>query len=150
MADTLSKEKRSALMAKVRSKGNRSTELKALSVLETSGIEGWVQHPPDIPGHPDFYFPEERVAVFVDGCFWHACPRCGRIPKTRVEFWSTKIAGNRRRDRSLTRALRKSGYHVMRVWEHGLREDRWVRRLARMLGRLDDVRESAKYLPERM
>ena len=135
MTDSISKEERSALMAKVRSKGNRSTELKAVSTLKASGIEGWVQHPSGVLGRPDIYFPEERLAVFVDGCFWHACPRCGRIPKTHVEFWSTKIAGNKRRDRSFTRTLRKNGYHVMRVWEHGLREERWVRRLVRMLGR---------------
>ena len=120
-------------MAKVRSKDNRSTELKAMSTLEKSGIKGWIRHPSDIAGHPDFYFPEERLVVFVDGCFWHACPECGRIPKTRVEFWRTKIEGNRRRDLSLTRALRKRGYHVMRVWEHVLRDDKWIRRLLRML-----------------
>ena len=137
MTDSLSKEERSALMTKVRSKGNRSTELKALSVLEKSDIKGWVQHPSDLPGHPDFYFPDERLVVFIDGCFWHACPKCGRIPKTRVEFWKAKIEGNRRRDLSVTRALRKQGYHVMRVWEHALRDNRWVGRLNRMLGAHD-------------
>ena len=144
VADSLSKEERSALMAKVRSKGNRSTELKALEALRASGIEGWVQHPPDISGRPDFYFSEERLAVFVDGCFWHACPRCGRIPKTNVVFWSTKITGNRRRDRSVSKALRKHGYRVLRVWEHELREDTWVRRLTRMLGSSNLGRNSSK------
>ena len=122
-------------MAKVRSKGNRSTELRAMSTLQESRIMGWTRHPSDVPGHPDFYFTEHRLVVFVDGCFWHACPKCGRIPKTRVEFWKAKIAGNRRRDLSISRALRKRGYHVMRVWEHALQDDRWVRRLVRMLGR---------------
>lgn len=134
MTDPLSREERSALMAKVRSKGNRSTEVETMSVLKNSGIKGWIQHPSDVPGHPDFYFPEENIAVFVDGCFWHACPKCGRIPKTRVAFWKAKIEGNRRRDLSLTRTLRKHGYHVMRVWEHALQDDKWVRRLIRMLG----------------
>ena len=133
MTDTLSRAQRSNLMSKVRSKGNRSTELKTKRVLEEFGIEGWVQHPSDVPGRPDFYFPQERLAVFVDGCFWHACPKCGRIPKTRVAFWREKIEGNRRRDLALTRRLRRHGYHVMRLWEHSLRDDRWVSRLIRTL-----------------
>ena len=134
MKDPLTIEQRSSLMAKVRSKGNRSTELTVMSVLQEKGITGWTRHPRDIPGRPDFYFPDRRLLVFVDGCFWHACPKCGRIPKTRVRFWKTKIEGNRRRDLSLTRRLRRNGYHVMRVWEHTLRDDMWVRRLIRMLG----------------
>lgn len=121
-------------MANVRSRGNRSTELTAMSALRERGIKGWARHPVDVPGHPDFYFPKHRLALFVDGCFWHACPKCGRIPKTRVQFWKNKIEGNRRRDLSLTRALRRNGYHVMRVWEHALNDDKWVRRLVRMLG----------------
>ena len=135
MKDPLTKEERSALMSKVRSKGNRSTELKTIDALNRRGISGWIQQPSDIPGHPDFYFPEHRLVVFVDGCFWHACPKCGRIPKTRVDFWRSKIEGNRDRDRSLTRTLRKRGFHVMRVWEHSLGDDIWVRQLLRMLAR---------------
>ena len=134
MKDTLTVEQRSSLMSKVRSKGNRSTELLVKSVLQEREITGWTRHPSDVPGRPDFYFPDRRLLLFVDGCFWHACPLCGRIPKTRVEFWKSKIDGNRRRDQSLTRSLRSNGYHVMRVWEHALRDDRWVERLIRMLG----------------
>ena len=122
-------------MARVRSKGNRSTELRAMAKLQEYGITGWTTHQTDILGHPDFYFPNSRLVVFVDGCFWHACPKCGRIPKTRVEFWRAKIEGNRRRDLSISRRLRKQGYHVMRVWEHALKNDRWILRLIRMLSR---------------
>lgn len=135
MRDPLTAKERSLLMAKIRSKGNRSTELMAMSKLQDCGITGWTTHPTDILGQPDFYFPGSRLAVFVDGCFWHACPKCGRIPKTRVEFWKDKIGGNRRRDLSVSRRLRRQGYHVMRVWEHALKDDRWVRRLNRMLSR---------------
>ena len=120
-------------MARVRSKGNRSTEVKAKATLQERGIEGWIQHPSDIKGHPDFYFPAARLMVFVDGCFWHACPKCGRIPKSRTEFWRCKIEGNRRRDFSVNRSLRKQGYHVMRVWEHALKDENWINRLERML-----------------
>ena len=126
-------EERSALMGKVKSKGNRSTEVRVARTLEKLGIEGWIQHPAGVIGHPDFFFPEVRLALFVDGCFWHACPRCGRFPKTRLEFWKPKLEGNRRRDLANNRALRRRGYHVMRVWEHALRNDKWVGRLHRML-----------------
>ena len=134
MADPLTAEERSWLMGRVRSKGNRSTEIKAMSTLHERGITGWISHPPNMLGRPDFYFPVQGLVLFVDGCFWHACPKCGRIPKTRVEFWRDKIARNKRRDVSVARALRKQGYHVMRVWEHALQDERWVRRLIRMLG----------------
>lgn len=133
MMDTLTTTQRSELMAKVKAKGNRSTELRVLSVFQTSSITGWTQHPHDIQGRPDFYFEEHRVAVFVDGCFWHGCPQCGRIPKTREAFWRSKIEGNRLRDSRTGRLLRRRGYQVVRVWEHELKDKKWVRRLLRML-----------------
>jgi DNA mismatch endonuclease, patch repair protein len=137
VADTLSKEERSARMAKVRGTGNRSTEGRVEAALKEQGITGWTKHPQDVPGRPDFYFPDQRVALFVDGCFWHACPRCGRIPKSRVEFWRAKIDANRRRDNRTRRRLRRQGYHVVRVWEHELRSLRWIGRLRGYLRRLD-------------
>lgn len=94
-------------MAKVRSRGNRSTEGRAEAILLEHGITGWIKHPSDILGSPDFYFPKQRLALFVDGCFWHACPRCGRIPKSRVDFWVAKIDANRRRDNRTRRSLRQ-------------------------------------------
>lgn len=131
--DPLSKPERSELMSKVRATGNRSTELKVQKKLEEECINGWLKHPGDIPGKPDFYFPRERLVIFVDGCFWHACPRHGRIPKTRTEFWERKIDENRRRDNRTHRNLRRQGYHVMRIWEHEIAEEGWVRRVRRML-----------------
>ena len=133
MKDPLTKEERSALMAKVRSSGNRSTELKAVSALGRRGISGWVTQPKDVMGKPDIYFPHLRLCIFVDGCFWHGCPRCGRIPKTRVDFWTAKIAANKRRDWSVTRNLRQSDYLVIRVWEHALKNDAWISRLERIV-----------------
>ena len=90
MADSISKKERSALMAKVRSKGNRSTEGKVEAALKSARIKGWKKHPKDVPGCPDFYFPKSRLAVFVDGCFWHACPKCGRLPSSNAEYWTPK------------------------------------------------------------
>jgi DNA mismatch endonuclease (patch repair protein) len=73
-----------------------------------------------VPGRPDFVFWRERVAVFVDGCFWHGCPRHCRVPEGRREYWEPKIRRNRRRDRAVARELRRRGWAVVRVWEHDL------------------------------
>ena len=129
MKDPLSKRERSALMSKVRSRGNQSTEKAVESILRANKITGWRKHPKNVIGRPDFYFPKVRLAVFVDGCFWHACPKCGRIPKSRINFWATKIAGNRQRDNRIRRRLWRTRFAVMRIWEHELRRISWVKRL---------------------
>jgi len=88
-----------------------------------------------VHGHPDFVFRRERVAVFVDGCFWHGCPKCYRRPKSNRKFWDAKAARNRARDAEVTRALRRAGWTVVRIWEHALRHPgRIVWRLGRALG----------------
>ena len=79
-------------------------------------INGWRRHQP-LSGRPDFIFKRERVAIFVDGCFWHGCPDCYRAPKSNQEFWEQKVEGNRRRDRRVTRQLREAGWSVIRVRE---------------------------------
>lgn len=76
-----------------------------------------------LPGTPDLAFPKWRLTIFVDGCFWHACPRHYGEPKSNVGFWRTKIAANRDRDRRVNRELRKLGWRVFRIWEHELREN---------------------------
>ena len=133
MADSINKKERSALMAKVRSKGNRSTEGKVEAALKGARVKGWKKHPEDVPGCPDFHFPKSRLAVFVDGCFWHACPKCGRLPSSNAEYWTLKIDSNRRRDNRIRRQLRREGFHVMRIWEHELKGGAWIGRLERMV-----------------
>jgi DNA mismatch endonuclease (patch repair protein) len=66
----------------------------------------------------DIVFPTARVAVFVDGCFWHGCPVHHTVAKTNAEFWSAKVDGNRRRDEETDRMLRSQGWTVIRIWEH--------------------------------
>lgn len=66
----------------------------------------------------DIAFTRQRIAVFVDGCFWHGCPQHFTVPKTRPDFWTTKIADNRRRDQETTRILAAAGWTVVRYWEH--------------------------------
>src|SRR5579863_6250703 len=134
MADTLTKAERSARMAKVRSRGNQSTEMRVEGLLRERLPDGWVKHPAHVPGRPDFYFEDLKLAVFVNGCFWHACPKCGRIPKTRVKFWRTKIEQNRLRDNRVRRNLWRDGYHVFCIWEHQLRDQLWLKRLVNTVG----------------
>jgi DNA mismatch endonuclease (patch repair protein) len=109
-------------MGKVRGKGNKSTETRLRFGLVSAGIHGWRLHPNDITGRPDFYFTKERLAVFVDGCFWHGCSKCGHVPKTNSVFWKTKLERNRMRDRRQTRTLKEQGIVVIRFWEHELGE----------------------------
>ena len=137
--DPLSSEERSARMARVKSTGNRSTEGRVERVLAERGIEGWTKHCRDVPGTPDFYFSKYRLALFVHGCFWHACPKCNRrIPRTRRDFWVKKLDDNRRRDQRVRRKLWKQGYHVVRVWEHQLRTDTWAARLESKIRQIRD------------
>lgn len=135
MADNLTPEQRSYNMAQIRGRGNATTEERLVQALRRAGITGWRRHAP-VWGNPDFVFRPERVAVFVDGCFFHGCPRCFKPPKSNVDYWTAKIARNRARDRRITRELRESGWTVIRIWEHSLRSPaRTVSRIRRTLGR---------------
>src|SRR5262245_33079992 len=109
---------RSRMMGNIRSKGNRSTEKSFRFALVRAGISGWVLHPKLILGTPDFYFAKENVAIFVDGCFWHGCKKCGHIPATRSVFWRTKFERNKLRAKRVGSTLKRSGIKVLRIWEH--------------------------------
>src|SRR5262245_57730819 len=109
-------------MSAIRAGGNKSTERRLRAWLARSGVRGWRLRPGGLPGKPDFLFPAERVVVFVDGCFWHGCPRCGNVPGKNRPYWSAKIAGNVGRDARNGERLREMGYRVVRLWEHELSE----------------------------
>ena len=119
MHDVFSKQKRSEVMSLIRSRGNKATELRLIQIFREYGITGWRRNQP-LLGKPDFTFRRERVVVFVDGCFWHGCPKCYKRPKSNQEFWDEKIANNRKRDRKVSRELRRDGWKVIRVWQHRL------------------------------
>lgn len=110
-------------MAAIRGKGNRSTERHFRLALVRSRIRGWRMHVRLLPGTPDFLFETERVAVFIDGCFWHGCPQCGHLPQTRSAFWHAKIQRNRERDQQKEIALSAARYQVARFWEHEIAAD---------------------------
>jgi DNA mismatch endonuclease (patch repair protein) len=127
MADVFTKAKRSEVMSKIRSRGNRDTELALAHLMRVNRISGWRRHLP-ITGRPDFAFRRQRVAVFVDGCFWHRCPKCRLRPATNRVFWEQKLGRNQQRDRTVSRTLRISGWRVIRIWEHELRKPASVAR----------------------
>lgn len=118
--DVFSKTKRSAVMAAIRNRNNRSTERTFAALLRLHRISGWKLHSTALVGKPDFYFPSQRTAIFVDGCFWHGCPRCFRPPRQNASFWAKKIARNRQRDITVKRCLHHKGIRVIRIWEHDI------------------------------
>lgn len=116
-------EQRSKAMSAVHGKGNKSTELRLQMALVRAGVTGWIVRPKGLDGNPDFYFPENKLYVFVDGCFWHGCPKCGHIPYKNRAFWKAKIERNSERDKRITRTIRAKGNKVIRLWEHQLKDD---------------------------
>lgn len=181
MADVFSKAKRSEVMSRIRSTGNKDTEQKLASLMRAAGITGWrrqmkvrvekwscetsrrggkhiwlrversrdakerraavAQHATliaELSVRPDFVFRAERVAVFVDGCFWHGCPRHATRPVQNRPFWDAKLVRNKARDRAVTRGLTKAGWTVLRIWECALAKRRQavtLRRIERALAR---------------
>jgi len=108
-------------LSAVRGRNNRTTEVCLRLALVRAGIKGWKLQPTGLPGNPDFVFWDQRVAIFVDGCFWHGCPNCGHIPKTNSAFWQAKIRRNIERDQKNSQNLAKMDFKVIRIWEHELK-----------------------------
>jgi len=131
MADVWTKKKRSEVMSLVRSRGNKDTELVLVRLFRQNRIRGWRRHVA-MMGKPDFTFREQRLAVFVDGCFWHGCPKHSRQPKTNRFFWRNKILANIARDRLVNRTLRRLGWKILRIWEHELTRKNEARLLRRI------------------
>lgn len=127
MSDVFTKEKRSEVMSRIKGKENKDTELALIKILRKNHITGW-RRKQDVLGKPDFVFPTHKVALFVDGCFWHMCPRHFNMPKNNRAFWGKKLNGNRDRDRYVTRNLQKMGWRVIRIWEHELSKSEIVAR----------------------
>jgi DNA mismatch endonuclease (patch repair protein) len=181
MADVFTKAKRSEVMSRIRSRGNKDTELALAKLLRANRITGWRRHlliratvesswlrarsrfigverqkrgntssgpalrgppspqsgegaalvrrgtpqpstfNPQLAVRPDFVFLKSRTAIFVDGCFWHGCPKHATKPANNRAFWRRKLSSNKKRDRVVNRTLRRSGWHVIRIWECELR-----------------------------
>lgn len=118
MGDNLKPEDRRKTMQAVRGKGTR-LERRLFSMLAGMGLKGWRKNVDTIVGKPDVAFIKQRVAIFVDGCFWHGCPYCRRkLPETNREYWERKIKRNIALAKSYNRQLRGDGWTVVRIWEH--------------------------------
>lgn len=130
--DTFNRQKRSWIMAQVKCGGNRTTEVRLISVLRENGISGWRRRYP-LHGRPDFVFSKARVAVFVDGCFWHGHSTKCHMPQSNRAYWERKIARNVARDRLVTRTLREKGWKVVRIWEDAVLQPSTVTRLRKAL-----------------
>lgn len=120
MADVLTKTQRSYNMSRIKWK-NTKPELILRQLLSAKGIRGYrISY--GLTGRPDIVFTKYRLAVFVDGCFWHKCPICYKEPDHNKEFWVKKITGNIKRDKNVNKQLRHAGWTVLRVWEHLLKK----------------------------
>ncbi len=145
MPDVFTKAKRSEVMSRIRSRGNKDTEIALILLFRQNKITGWrrqiqiITSPRPSPQRgegvrvrPDFIFPKLKLAVFVDGCFWHCCPKHSNVPVGNRAFWERKLRSNRARDLLVTRTLRARGWRVMRIWEHELARKNRARLLRRI------------------
>jgi DNA mismatch endonuclease Vsr len=112
-------KQRSAIMRAVPAK-NTSVELLLRKALSAAGVRGYRTHAAKVPGNPDIVFGRLKVAVFVDGCFWHGCPRCYRAPSTNQTYWRMKVQRNQDRDKAVTAQCSNQGWTVVRIWEHDI------------------------------
>ncbi|MCM2464759.1 very short patch repair endonuclease [Methanoculleus oceani] len=121
MVDTRSPEQRRRIMAAVHSK-DTGPELLVRRYLWSKGIR-YRLHPENLPGKPDIVIPRCKIAIFVHGCFWHGHENCslGRLPKSRVDYWKSKIETNKKRDRLIKEELKALGWHQLVIWSCQLR-----------------------------
>lgn len=115
MADVLTPAQRRRCMSRVKSK-NTKPELRLRRALWAAGMRYRLRY--KLPGKPDLVFPAARLAIFVDGCFWHGCPAHATYPKTNAEFWAAKLRENIERDQRVNDQLRELGWRVLRIWQH--------------------------------
>lgn len=116
MADVFDSKKRSDIMSKVRSKNNKSTELMLIQIFKENNIKGWRRHYP-VKGHPDFVFLDKKIAIFVDGCFWHGHDCRNTRPSDNAEYWNKKRERNMKHDKEVTALFEQRGWTVIRIWE---------------------------------
>jgi DNA mismatch endonuclease, patch repair protein len=120
MTDVMTKEQRSKCMSNIKSK-NTKPELILRKALWVKGMRYRIKN--TLTGNPDLHFASKKLAIFIDGCFWHGCPDHYKEPKTRTEFWKKKIDGNIKRDIYVNDVLKDSGWKVLRFWEHEIKKN---------------------------
>ena len=121
MTDVHTKEQRSYNMSLIKGKDTKP-EISLRKLLFAKGIRGYRVHY-KLPGKPDIVFPGKKIAVFIDGCFWHKCPQCFVKPQTNKRFWKEKIDSNVERGKIVNKQLKKMGWKIVRIWEHEVRKN---------------------------
>ncbi len=121
MNDIFSEDKRSLVMKAVKSKNTKTTELALMKIFKEYRIKGWRRTYP-LVGKPDFVFREKRIAVFVDGCFWHGHDCRNVTPENNAEFWAKKREYNKAHDQFITDTLKEKDWKVIRIWECELKK----------------------------
>lgn len=135
MADVFDPQKRSNVMRQIRSKKNKSTEIRLIEIFKKNNVTGWKRSYP-VRGHPDFVFLKCRIAVFVDGCFWHGHDCRNTRPETNKEFWQKKRERNIKHDQEITELFEKRGWTVVRIWECELKRNNYENALRRITDHL--------------
>jgi DNA mismatch endonuclease (patch repair protein) len=122
-------------MSRIRAK-NTGPEVKLRKFLSAAGIRGYRIHY-NLPGKPDVVFTKKKIAIFIDGCFWHKCPVCFQEPETRKEFWMKKIQSNVDRDKKVNELLKDLGWKVIRIWEHEIKKEpeKCIKKVIRFLNK---------------
>lgn len=136
MSDVFDKEKRSDIMRQVKSKKNKSTELRLIEIFKQNGIKGWKRNYP-VKGHPDFVFLKQKIAIFVDGCFWHGHDCRNTRPADHQEYWQKKRERNIKHDKEVNAMFESRGWTVLRIWECELKrknEEALMKRIENCLG----------------
>lgn len=131
MPDVFDEKKRSEIMQQVRSKGNKSTEMCLIDLFKDNHITGWRRNY-SVKGHPDFIFPKQKVAVFVDGCFWHGHDCRNTRPREHGDYWQKKRERNMKHDKEITALFENRGWIVLRIWECELKKKNQLKTLKRV------------------
>lgn len=132
MADAFDSKKRSDIMSKVYSKNNKSTELKLIQIFEENNIKGWRRNYP-VKGHPDFVFLDKKIAILVDGCFWHGHYCRNTRSSDNAEYWNKKIERNMKHDKEVTASFEQRGWTIIRIWECELKKKNRIDLLNKLL-----------------
>lgn len=136
MSDVFNERMRSSIMRAVKSKNPKSTELALIKLFKENHIIGW-RHSYSVKGHPDFVFLEKRIAIFVDGCFWHGHDCRNTRPADNSEYWAQKRARNMQHDKEITQLFKRRGWTVIRIWECELRKKNIAQTLQRIMTALE-------------
>ena len=136
MSDVFNKEKRSQIMRAVKSRNTKSTEQTLLSLFKENGVTGW-KRTYNVKGHPDFVFLKQRVAIFVDGCFWHGHDCRNTRPSDNADYWQKKRERNIRHDKEVTKNFEERGWTVLRIWECELKKNNREKTFNRILAAIN-------------